>query len=105
MNICPFCEHTNPQGALTCENCNKKMYTQPQTEWRSYIDQLAQDYRTGHAKGIVHGLQKDAIQNGWGARGAGSKWGFEFALFTARDKTKYLTMTDWGTTGDRKSVV
>lgn len=99
MNICYFCAHTNPNGAITCENCHKKMYVQPQTEWRSHIDQLAQDYRTGHAKGLVHGLQKDGIQNGWGARQGNAMWGFEFALITGSDNLKYLTMTDWGTTG------
>jgi hypothetical protein len=99
MNICPYCTHSNPKGATTCENCHKKMYTQPQTEWRSHIDQLAQDYRTGHAKGLVHGLQKDGIQNGWGARQGNAAWGFEFALITSSDNIKYLTMTDWGTTG------
>lgn len=99
MNICPHCEHSNRQGVVICENCGQKMYTQPQTEWRSAIDQLAQDYRSGHAKGLVHGLQKDAVQNGWGARSGRGNWGFDFCLFVGPDKTRYLTMTDWGTTG------
>lgn len=75
------------------------MYTQPQIEWSSSIDQLAQDYRTGHAKRVVHGLQKDAIQNAWGARAKVRGWGVSFELLTGRDGRIYLTMTDRGTTG------
>jgi len=75
------------------------MYAQPQTEWGSYIDQLAQDYRTGHSKGLVHGLQKDAIQNAWGARQKVKGWGVDFALVPGRHDKTYLTMTDYGTTG------
>jgi hypothetical protein len=32
------------------------------------IDQIAKEYSTGEAKGLTHGVQKDAIQNGFGAR-------------------------------------
>lgn len=102
MNICPQCQRENPQGILVCEHCGTKMYAEPQTEWGSYISQVAQGYRQPPARGIAHGVQKDAIQNAWGARrgkrGA-SQWGVEFALLKTKNGTYYLTITDWGTYG------
>ena len=102
MNICPFCRHQNNKGVADCAKCGQRMYSEPQTEWSSHINQVAQGYRQPPAIGITHGVQKDALQNAWGARrsrhGKG-KWGAEFALVNDRDKTKYLTVTDWGTYG------
>jgi len=64
----------------------------------------------GHLKGIVdayeehsgipHGVQKDAIQNGWDARKykKGRGWSFVFEL-TEGEAHTFLTMTDTGTHG------
>ena len=40
----------------------------PTVNWSNFLEQLIRDYETQPAKGLAHGLQKDAIQNGWGAR-------------------------------------
>jgi hypothetical protein len=77
------------------------MFVQPQNEWRSRIQTLEREYKK--ARGLVHGLQKDAIQNGWGARKKGQLWSFAFELLTDSSGRTLLTMTDggtWGLTGD-----
>jgi len=54
--------------------------------------------------GLAHGVQKDAIQNGWDACKPKTKnhvsvnWGFKFELLKKNDYT-FLSMTDKGTTG------
>ncbi len=75
------------------------MYTEPRTVWRARIDEVAKGYRQPPAKGIPHGVQKDAIQNDWGARQKTSGWGMSFEQLTGRDGVTYLAMSDWGTTG------
>jgi len=75
------------------------MYTEPQTEWKSQIRQVAHGYRSGSTKGLAHGLQKDAIQNGWGARRSENEWAFRFKVLRDSNGTIYLTMTDKGTHG------
>ena len=51
-------------------------------------------------RGIPHGIQKDAIQNGWDARRTkrGQGWTFSFRLVKENGNT-YLVMQDRGTTG------
>jgi hypothetical protein len=68
--------------------------------WTALLDQVRIDYESAPAKGLPHGLQKEAIQNGWGARrtSKGSGWGFAFRL-TPAGKHRFLTMTDFGTHG------
>lgn len=78
------------------------MYVEPQTEWGSQINQIAQGYLQPPARGIAHGVQKDALQNSWGARSNGKrkgKWGVEFVLTQDGHGTALLTVTDWGTHG------
>lgn len=102
MNICPFCRHENAKGAARCGKCGKDMYVEPQTEWRSYIDQVTQGYRQPPAKGLAHGVQKDAVQNSWGARRGGRSketWNVEFALTRTSDRSRLLAITDRGTYG------
>src|SRR6266566_7977582 len=67
--------------------------------WSNYLDQVRRDYETEPARGLAHGLQKDAIQNGWGARVGDREWNFEFALHHGPSGRLLLTMTDAGTTG------
>jgi hypothetical protein len=76
-----------------------EIITSPETNWSSFLEQVERDYNTSPAFGIAHGLQKDAIQNGWGARISDRNWSFEFALKKMPDGTLLLTMTDYGTCG------
>ena len=97
MNICPYCQSVNNPGASDCAKCGKKMYSEPKTEWRSRIDEVAKGYRRPPAKGIPHGVQKDGTQNGWGARSKNARWGMAYELIKGTDQITYLTITDWGT--------
>lgn len=99
MNICPLCHSDNKSRVSLCANCKKRMYTEPQTEWGSHIRQVARGYRSGEAKGLAHGLQKDAIQNAWGARKNEKKWGCSFELLQDSQGINYLLITDKGTHG------
>jgi hypothetical protein len=73
----------------------------PSVNWGALLEQIQTDYESPPAKGVAHGLQKEAIQNGWGARSAksGGGWSFEFRLLTDAGGTRLLTMTDRGTIG------
>src|SRR5437870_9495777 len=76
-----------------------EIITNPPSNWSNYLDHMRRDYNTSPAQGIAHGLQKDGIQNGWGARTRERGWSFEFRLLKGRDGKLVLTMTDSGTTG------
>lgn len=80
-------------------NVKKHTATTP-TDWKNELQQTIDGYDSKPAKGLVHGLQKDAIQNGWGHRISekGTGWRFIFDLFRVNNKT-YLALTDEGTTG------
>tara|TARA_B110001450_G_scaffold222697_1_gene219387 strand:+ start:307 stop:2745 length:2439 start_codon:yes stop_codon:yes gene_type:complete len=76
----------------------------PQND-RSQIDQIRQEYESSPAKGLAHGVQKDAIQNGIGARTLKSvakackkDWKFNFELVEINGKSA-LTFWDEGTSG------
>ncbi|WXG43856.1 MAG: hypothetical protein WED04_07470 [Promethearchaeati archaeon SRVP18_Atabeyarchaeia-1] len=73
----------------------------PPVNWSSFLEQVRRDYETPPAKGVAHGLQKDAIQNGWGARVTekGHGWSLAFVLIASPDGRLFLTATDAGTTG------
>lgn len=68
--------------------------------WKSQIEQVVRGYESGEAKGLVHGFQKDAIQNSWGARSTkkGRGWKTIFSLIE-NDKGVFLLIQDIGTTG------
>ncbi|EKN69294.1 hypothetical protein BABA_10541 [Neobacillus bataviensis LMG 21833] len=70
------------------------------TNWKSNIDQVVAGYETEPAEGLVHGFQKDSIQNSWGARinKKGNGWGTRFQLIE-NEKGVFLCVEDWGTTG------
>ena len=71
----------------------------PLQNWERLLQQIQQEYETQPARGLAHGLQKDAIQNGWGARQKERGWAFRFALTSMNDGRLLLTMTDSGTFG------
>jgi hypothetical protein len=67
---------------------------------------LAQNIVDEYKYGVPHGVQKDALQNGWDAISGsmtksfvGSNWSFKFELTTLPNGEKVLIMTDSGTTG------
>ena len=69
--------------------------------WEHQLKNIKDQYRK--EEGIVHGVQKDAVQNGWDALASDSEreWGFTFQLYTNQPGTfpTFLTMTDKGTYG------
>jgi hypothetical protein len=71
----------------------------PIVNWSNFLEQLIRDYETQPAKGLAHGLQKDAIQNGWGARDGTKKFRFDIALLKKAKPKTLLLLTDHGTTG------
>jgi hypothetical protein len=72
----------------------------PHVNWSRFLEQTARDYETPPARGLTHGLQKEAIQNGWGARDGRKKWAFAFQLHHAHNQApRLLSMTDSGTLG------
>ncbi len=75
-----------------------ELVTSAPVNWSNLLEQVRRDYETPPASGIAHGLQKDAIQNGWGARVKDRGWSFTFTLMNGGGK-RLLTMTDAGTTG------
>jgi hypothetical protein len=77
-----------------------ELTTAPPANWSRFLDQTRRDYETPPARGLAHGLQKEAVQNGWGARDGRKKWAFEFVLYPVKGKLpRLLTMTDIGTVG------
>ena len=82
---------------------NEEYVNTPQNDLRQ-IEQIAREYESEPAKGIAHGLQKDAIQNGVGARFPGNEpnsyknWCFKFKLFKIKGKYA-LSFEDQGTKG------
>lgn len=64
------------------------------------IKYVKADYETQPAKGLTHGLQKDAIQNSLGAAKESTlrHWSVEFELTELLGKDA-LIFTDWGTIG------
>jgi hypothetical protein len=83
---------------LTESATNATPYYGPIVNWGKELEELRKDYET-KGMGVAHGLQKDAIQNGWGARQANRGWSYEFRLVRSSDGVLYLTMTDSGTCG------
>ena len=85
--------------------------TMPQNDLHQ-IEQITREYEGEPSKGIAHGLQKDAIQNGTGARigkhepNAYENWKFYFELLKINGQ---YTLSFWdegtlGLTGDILSV-
>lgn len=69
--------------------------------WIQLANNIVEEYKYG----LSHGVQKDAIQNGWDAINgpktknyASQNWRFQFELITSNNKRLFI-MTDSGTTG------
>jgi hypothetical protein len=69
-------------------------------EWKNTVDQIIAAYSIAPRRGLIHGLQKDAIQNSWDARAnrKGKDWEVRFELVCA-GKNDFFAITDQGTTG------
>lgn len=94
--ICPNCSKEIKQDEAICPHC-KEVVTQEVVEnWNAEIDQVVLGY--DEHRGLVHGLQKDVIQNGWGHRlhKKGKDWKFVFKLIKWKKNEHLLTMTDIG---------
>lgn len=67
--------------------------------WMEQIDTLVDGYRS-NGRGVLHGVQKDAIQNSWGARkeDKGREWMVYFELVET-PKSNLLVIEDCGTFG------
>jgi hypothetical protein len=82
----------------------KTDYVQMPQDDMAQIDQLVREYCSDPAKGLAHGVQKDAIQNGFGARlvkkekNACLTWEFHFELLEIKGADA-LTFWDEGTFG------
>jgi hypothetical protein len=76
----------------------------PQND-KQQIEQIVKEYESDPAKGLAHGVQKDAIQNAFGARAIADEvkacqknWRCYFELVTIKGN-KALVFWDEGTTG------
>ncbi len=94
--FCPNCSEEIRENIIICPSCSKEISQEVVENWKAEIDQVVLGYE--EHRGLVHGLQKDAIQNGWGHRlnKKGRNWAFEFHLFEGWDGKWILTMTDIG---------
>lgn len=79
-------------------------YVQTPQDDLAQIEQIIREYSSPPAKGLAHGVQKDAIQNGFGARmkqkevDAFQEWLFTFELMKIHGK-EALVFWDEGTHG------
>jgi len=86
-------------------NCE---YVQMPQDDMAQIDQVGREYSSDPAKGLAHGVQKDAIQNGFGARAevreveACRTWSMTFELkqIAGRDALVFWDEGTLGLTGD-----
>jgi hypothetical protein len=67
--------------------------------WQQLVQNIVDEYEKH--QGIVHGVQKDAVQNGWDARShpKGEGWSFTIQLHRESKGLVYVSMTDTGTHG------
>jgi len=100
--ICPNCSKEIKQNEEVCQHCKEVVMQEVVENWNAEIDQVILGYE--EHRGLVHGLQKDVIQNGWGHRlhKKGKDWKFVFKLIKRKKDGYLLTMTDfegYGLTG------
>lgn len=76
----------------------KEGYRDTTTNWLGFVSQVRDGYE--RFMGVPHGVQKDAIQNGWDARKCkkGTGWSFEFEFISGKGR-ELFTMSDSGTHG------
>lgn len=95
MNTCALCGDNYDDTIMACPICyglddmpvnGEEMIGQVEM---GYSERMGGDY-------LAKGLQKDAIQNGWGARlnKKGAGWEFEFELVEDKKNGNFLLITD-----------
>lgn len=64
------------------------------------VEEIIKGYQKRPAKGLIHGFQKDSIQNSWGARIAkkGKEWKFQIR-YIKNEKGEFLIVEDFGCLG------
>ena len=64
------------------------------------VEEIVLGYTARPAKGLVHGFQKDCIQNSWGARATkrGQDWKFVISIVD-NSKGRFLVVEDFGSLG------
>lgn len=75
--------------------------TQRRRNIKGQIEQLIKGYETEPAKGLVHGFQKDVIQNAWGHRkdaNRGVDWKLEIR-YIENNKGSFLVVEDFNCSG------
>lgn len=103
MKICPICNKSYDEGLISCPFCSASDVMH--INWKEWIRQVEMEYSKALGEDyLTKGLQKDAIQNGWGARLAkkGTNWSYEFELVEDKKRGKFLLVTDkmcYGLTG------
>ncbi len=68
--------------------------------WPNHLAAIVDGYRS--YRGVPHGVQKDAVQNGWDARADkkhGKRWTITFELIRSKKERNFFIITDEGTTG------
>lgn len=69
------------------------------TNFKGFIQGIINNYTEQPACGLIHGFQKDAIQNGWGHRLSNlSNWKMIFR-YVENEKGKFFIVEDCGNTG------
>ncbi len=89
-----------PESNSFFENLDHGLGRSTTINWDNQLKRIVDDYET-HTT-ISHGVQKDAIQNGWDARTdkkKGKSWGMRFELRDNGQGSLIVVFTDWGTTG------
>jgi hypothetical protein len=94
--LCPNCSKEIKSDEEICPHCKEVIMQEVAENWKAEIEQVVLGYDI--QRGLVHGLQKDAIQNGWGHRlhKKGKDWEFVFKLIKWKKNEYLLTMTDSG---------
>lgn len=103
MKTCPICNKNYDESLIGCPSCSALDVMS--LNWKEWIRQVEMDYSKALGQDyLAKGLQKDAIQNSWGARllSRGANWSFEFELVEDKKRGKFLLVTDkfcYGLTG------
>lgn len=104
MKTCQICNKDYDDSSTICPYCSASDVMS--LNWREWIRQMEMEYSKAlGADYLTKGLQKDAIQNGWGARlnKKGAEWSFEFELIEDKSRGNFLLVTDqisYGLTGE-----
>lgn len=103
MKTCSICNKNYDENFISCPSCSA--LTEMPWNHKEWIRQVEMEYSKALGDDYLSkGLQKDAIQNGWGARLSpkGTNWSFEFELVEDKKIGDFLLVTDkmcYGLTG------